>query len=104
MADGNPQLGYLGVTRSLSGRLWRERAADADLVRRRTPPERSQDYSNFVKRAKCGPAGEFSFTGLPDGAWYVITVARPQAPAAGPEMALMRRVTVKGGKPVKVRL
>jgi len=34
VADGNPQLGYLGVTRSLSGRLWRERAADTDLVRR----------------------------------------------------------------------
>ncbi|MGH6966704.1 MAG: DHH family phosphoesterase, partial [Phenylobacterium sp.] len=34
VADGNPQLGYLGVSRSLSGRLWRERAADADLVRR----------------------------------------------------------------------
>jgi single-stranded-DNA-specific exonuclease len=34
LADGNPQLGYLGVTRSLSGRLWRERAADPELVRR----------------------------------------------------------------------
>ncbi|WP_372785855.1 single-stranded-DNA-specific exonuclease RecJ [Phenylobacterium sp.] len=34
MADGSAQLGYLGVTRSLSGRLWRERAADAELVRR----------------------------------------------------------------------
>jgi len=34
VADGNPQLGYLGVTRSLSGRLWRERAADLELVRR----------------------------------------------------------------------
>lgn len=34
LADGSPQLGYLGVTRSLSGRLWRERGADADLVRR----------------------------------------------------------------------
>ena len=34
MADGNPQLGYLGVARSLSGRLWRERAADRELVRR----------------------------------------------------------------------
>jgi single-stranded-DNA-specific exonuclease len=34
VADGNPQLGYLGVTNSLSGRLWRERSADADLVRR----------------------------------------------------------------------
>jgi len=34
VADGNPQLGYLGVTRSLSGRLWRERAADPETVRR----------------------------------------------------------------------
>jgi single-stranded-DNA-specific exonuclease len=34
VADGNPQLGYLGVARSLSGRLWRERAADAGLLRR----------------------------------------------------------------------
>jgi single-stranded-DNA-specific exonuclease len=34
MADGSGQLGYLGVTRSLSGRAWRARPADADLVRR----------------------------------------------------------------------
>ena len=34
MADGGGQLGYLGVTRSLSGRLWRERPADPELVRR----------------------------------------------------------------------
>jgi single-stranded-DNA-specific exonuclease len=32
--DGSTYPGYLGVTRSLSGRLWRERAADAELVRR----------------------------------------------------------------------
>lgn len=34
MADGTAQLGFLGVTRSLSGRLWRQRAFDGDLVRR----------------------------------------------------------------------
>lgn len=34
MADGASPTGYLGVTRSLSGRLWRERAADPELVRR----------------------------------------------------------------------
>lgn len=48
MADGNPQLGYLGVTRSLSGRLWRERAADADLVRRH---QLSLDLSEPLARA-----------------------------------------------------
>lgn len=34
MADGSARVGYLGVSRSLSGRLWRERAADGDLARR----------------------------------------------------------------------
>ncbi|MFZ5721891.1 MAG: single-stranded-DNA-specific exonuclease RecJ [Pseudomonadota bacterium] len=34
MADGSAQLGYLGVTRSLSGRPWRQRAACPDLTRR----------------------------------------------------------------------
>jgi single-stranded-DNA-specific exonuclease len=33
LADGGAGLGYLGVTRSLSGRLWRERVADPGLTR-----------------------------------------------------------------------
>ncbi len=72
-------------------------------VRARTPPERNQDYSSFVKRAICDAAGHFDFSGLADGAWYVITVARPVAPATGADMSIMRRVMVKGGK-VKLTL
>ncbi|WP_374570252.1 single-stranded-DNA-specific exonuclease RecJ [Phenylobacterium sp.] len=34
MADGSHLAGYLGVARSLSGRRWRERAADPETVRR----------------------------------------------------------------------
>ena len=34
MADGAAMTGFLGVARSLSGRLWRERPADAGLARR----------------------------------------------------------------------
>ena len=34
MADGGELQAYLGVERSLSGRMWRARAADPDLVRR----------------------------------------------------------------------
>jgi single-stranded-DNA-specific exonuclease len=34
MADGVVHAGYLGVTSSLTGRAWRERAADPELVRR----------------------------------------------------------------------
>lgn len=77
-------------------------ALPASEVRARTPPGRSADYSAFVKRATCDGAGRFTFSGLPDGAWYVITVAKPVGP--GTDMAIMRRVTVKGGKPVSVKL
>ena len=34
MADGEGVSGFLGVSRSLTGRVWRERPADADLARR----------------------------------------------------------------------
>jgi single-stranded-DNA-specific exonuclease len=34
MADGASPTGYLGVSRSLTGRLWRERPADLETVRR----------------------------------------------------------------------
>jgi single-stranded-DNA-specific exonuclease len=34
MADGATSAGYLGVTRSLTGRLWRTRPADPEVVRR----------------------------------------------------------------------
>ena len=33
MADGSANVGYLGVTRSLSGRLWRQRTASPELTR-----------------------------------------------------------------------
>jgi len=79
-------------------------AEPAEEVRGRTPPERSQDYSAFVRRTTCDAAGRFAFTGLPDGPWFVITVARPPAGVAGREMALMRRVTIRGGNVVNVRL
>ena len=76
----------------------------ADEVRRRTPPERSQDYSSFVRRTTCDAQGRFSFTGLPDGTWYAITVARPVPAGSGPDMAIMRRVTTKGSKVVNISL
>lgn len=73
-------------------------------VRGRTPPERSQDYSSFVRRTTCDAASKFSFTGLPDGAWFVITVAKSVNPGQGQDMALMRRVTIKKGGAVQARL
>jgi hypothetical protein len=51
-----------------------------------------------VRRATCDAADHFSFVSLPDGAWYVVTLAKPAAGATGPSLALMRRVTTRGGK------
>lgn len=73
-------------------------------VRGRTPPGRSGDYSAFVRRAACDSAGRFAFGNLPDGNWFVITVAKPVAPGTGQEVAIMRRVATKSGKQTDVRL
>ncbi len=79
-------------------------ALPATEVRGRTPPERSGDYSAFVKRAACNSAGQFSYSGLPDGAWYAITVAKPVAPGGGQDIAIMRRVEIRGGKAIRLEL
>jgi hypothetical protein len=66
-------------------------------VRARTaqaPPGNSDPY---IKRTTCDSADHFSFSGLPDGDWYAITVAKPVS-GAGPSMALMRRVTTHAGR------
>lgn len=81
-----------------------ERAAlPSEEVRARTPSAPSGDYSAFVKRTTCDANSRFSFSGLPNGAWYVITIARPLG-GPGPELAVMRRVQVRGGTPVNVEL
>jgi len=83
----------------------RAAALPAAEVRGRTPPERSQDYSAFVRRVTCDAQNHFAFSGLPDGAWFVITVAKPVTPgAASRDVAIMRRVVLKGGQVAKVKL
>jgi hypothetical protein len=80
-------------------------ALPAAEVRGRTPPERSQDYSAFVRRTTCDAQNHFAFAGLPDGAWFVITVAKPVAAGApGRDVAIMRRVTLRNGQMAKVKL
>ncbi|WP_293904989.1 single-stranded-DNA-specific exonuclease RecJ [Phenylobacterium sp.] len=48
MADGSAYRGYLGVTRSLSGRLWRQRPADPEVTRRH---QLDQGLSELLARA-----------------------------------------------------
>ena len=68
-------------------------AVPVEDVRARTPAE-SNDYAKYARRATCSAAGRFSFTGLPDGGWYVITVAAPVG--GGQRMAVMRRAETHG--------
>ena len=67
-------------------------------ARRRTPAPPPPEFNAFVKTASCDAANRFSVTRLPDGAWFVITVARPVQGQQGDEMALMRRVVTRGGQ------
>jgi hypothetical protein len=72
-------------------------AAPAADVRARTPSAPAGDYSAFVRRTTCDSGNRFTFTGLPDGAWYAITIAKPVGGGEGPEVALMRRVVTRAG-------
>lgn len=69
----------------------------ADEVRARTPSAPPGDSSAFTRRATCDAADHYTFSGLPEGAWYLITVARPVG-GVGTNMALMRRVVTRAGR------
>ena len=73
-------------------------ALPAEDVRSRQSQAPPGDSNPYVKRATCDAADHFNFVGLPDGAWYVVTIAKPAAVGAGPTLAIMRRVTTRGGK------
>ena len=71
-------------------------ALPAEIVRARTPSAGSGDYASYARKTVCDAANHFSFRGLPDGGWYVITLARPADGSEG-TMAIMRRIEVRGG-------
>ena len=76
-------------------------AVPVDIVRSRTTPA-PPELGRFVRASPC-TADRFSFSGLPDGAWYVITVSKP-AQGSGAQVAVMRRVETRGGRPTQVVL
>ncbi len=71
-------------------------AVPLDIVRARTPSAPSGDYARFAKKTICDADNRFGFTGLPDGAWFVITLAKP-TDMRGEPIAVMRRVETRGG-------
>ena len=71
-------------------------AAPVSIVRARTPSAGAADYARFVRRTTCDSTDHFSFAGLPDGAWFVITIAKAADGSTEP-MAVTRRVETHGG-------
>ena len=69
------------------------------VVRARTVSDPYADYRSFVRSATCNE-GRFSFTGLPDGGWFVIAPVS----AGGERVVLMRRVETRGGRTVNITL
>lgn len=69
------------------------------VVRARTVPDPNADYRSFVRSTTCSE-GRFSFSGLPDGSWFLITPVS----AGGDRIVLMKRVEIRGGRTVNVAL
>jgi hypothetical protein len=73
-------------------------ALPTDDVRSRQNQAPPGDSNPYVKRTTCDAGDHFTFSGLPDGAWYIVTLAKPLGAANAPTLAVMRRVTTRGGK------
>lgn len=78
-------------------------AEPAEAVRARTPSAPDGDYSAYIRRTTCDASNRFAFSGLPNGSWYAITIAKP-ASGSGPALALMKRVTTQNGRVTPVEL
>lgn len=70
------------------------------VVRARTVADSSADYRTFVRSVPC-TAGRFSFTGLPDGGWFIIV---PVSAEGADRIVVMKRVETRGGRAVSVVL
>jgi hypothetical protein len=70
-------------------------AVPLEIVRARTPSAPSGDYASYAKKATCDGASRFEFDDLPDGGWFVITLAKPVG-GQGEPIAVMRRVETTG--------
>ena len=63
------------------------------VVRARTVPDPNADYRSFVRSTTCQD-GQFEFTELPDGDWFIIAPVS----AGGDRIVLMRHIGTRGGR------
>jgi hypothetical protein len=78
-------------------------ALPIDEVRARQAKAPPGDSGPYIKSTTCDTTDRFSFSRLPDGSWFVITIGKP-VHGTGPTLALMRQVTTHGGRTASVGL
>ena len=79
--------------RSLYGDTERAAVPEA-IVRARTVADPNADYRSYVRSTTC-ENGRFTFTGLPDGGWFIIA---PVTAGGDERVVLMRHVDTRGGR------
>ncbi|WP_297799170.1 hypothetical protein [uncultured Brevundimonas sp.] len=72
----------------------------ADVVRARTVSDPHEDYREFVRSTACED-NRFTFSGLPDGRYYLIVPVRA---GDAPVHVLMQQVQIRGGRTVNLSL
>ena len=79
--------------RTLYGSTDRAAVPEA-IVRARTVADPSADYRSYVRSETC-ENGRFTFTGLPDGGWFIIA---PVSAGGDDRVVLMRHVDTRSGR------
>ena len=79
--------------RTLYGSTDRAAVPEA-IVRARTVADPSADYRSYVRSTTC-ENGRFSFSGLPDGGWFIIA---PVSAGGEDRVVLMRHVDTRSGR------
>ena len=64
-------------------------------------------FAAFVKETTCAPDGRFVFDHLADGDWYIVARAKRVQPRAAKDdegVAIVQRVTLRGGKAEEIKV
>lgn len=61
-------------------------------------------YVSTLRTTRCDASGSFSFSGVPDGVWYVTSSVKWQGPSQIEGGSMMQRVELRGGRQMRVTL
>jgi hypothetical protein len=120
---GRAKISGQAFVRLNSGKLWRATGTDVELVPRTAYaderiaaiygakkyalrgvliPDADPVYVTYMRRTVASSGGSFSFDRVADGDYYVIAMIHIPSEYSYHEFPIIERVTVKGGKSVKL--